>query len=570
MQLSTRLVKNQRKITILGEFMLNIALYQQHNIVGNIKQNFNNIKDFYTNNITADLLVTPELSLTGYTPQDALLLPDFASTITSYINQLKQLTQNHNNYLVVGSVYYINTVAYNCALVFNKGELCNVVIKQKLPNYGVFNEHRFFKTTATNNIITIKNVKVALAVCEDLWHPDFVQSLAQHKPNLCISINASPFEITKHFNKSQARVNMVTQAINTLNCPVIYLNTVGGFDEVVFDGASFIQNPNNTTQFFNSFAPQVCLANYNSNTVTSNLTSNTYSTNYYQLIYQALMLGLCDFINNNKFKGVLLALSGGIDSALTAALVCDALGSNQLKTVFMPSAYSNPLSLQIATTMQQTLGFSLQQISINSLVQSYASTLSPHLQLSNNTVMQNLQARIRGQIIMAYANNYNGYVVLTTGNKSEVATGYCTLYGDTAGAFNLLKDLYKTDIYEICKWRNNNIPHNSKAKLLNVLPTEVISRKPSAELADNQFDEDNLMPYAILDEILYNTLELNRSVSQLNSMFNPAYVTKALNLLHSSHHKRIQSAIGIKVSKKAFGKDYNYPLTTAFNPTTPQ
>jgi NAD+ synthase len=556
--------------------MLKIAVCQEKFAVGDLANNVAKIKQLYVANLSSDLLITPELALCGYYPKDDLFSGDFISQINNSLQILANLTLNNKTQLLVGSPYFENTEGklkiYNCAILLGEGKIKQIIVKQKRPNYGVFNELRYFATKPTDNIITINNIKVGVFVCEDMWHKDIVDKIALQNPQVCISINASPFEdygtdmggSTKH----STRLKVAKYCVEKTKSSLIYLNNVGGQDEVVFDGASFILNTNEEEKCFNSFVSQTVIVDFNSNlkTLKSQIKLEKYLYNREKFFYNALVLSLKDFITKNGFSGVLLGLSGGIDSALTAILVADALGSENLKMLYLPSKYSAKLSDEIVEQISENLKVKTKTISIDKLVDSYSEVLVSELELNKNNVLENIQARVRGQIIMAFANANPKFAVLTTGNKTEVAVGYSTLYGDTVGAFNLLKDLYKKDVYALAKWRNENVPHETLFNKVRVLPESVITRKPSAELRDNQFDEDSLMDYDTLDKILFALIEQNKYFAEVSALYGIDKTNKAVGLLQKAHYKRLQSVLGTKLTSKSLNaSEFQFPLTNRFD-----
>lgn len=540
----------------------NVSIFQMKPILGNIKENATKILNHYNKYIDSDIVVTPELALCGYSPMDNLYSADFQEEINFYIDSIKNHTKNKNSYLILGTPWFEDGKIYNVAIVITNGEIKDIIYKSKLPNYGVFNEHRYFSKKETNNIISLNNKNIALFVCEDMWHKDTVDAITANI-DLIISINASPFEISKEYNKNSSRLKVAQYACTKLSAPLIYLNLVGGVDDVIFDGSSFVVDAQgnqigclnhaqeDTLTYFLNGELNKELANY------SNYESNA-------LIYEAIQLGFKDFLTASGFNGVIIGMSGGIDSTITATMAVDALGDENVLGISMPSKYTSQLSLDIIDEIRAKLGIKILEIPIDNLVSAYVKSFPNDLNLKENNVLDNIQARVRGQILMAYSNQYKSFMVLTTGNKSEIAVGYSTIYGDTCGGYNLLKDLYKTSVFEISRWRNENIPLPSKLQKLNVIPLEAINRKPSAELQENQYDEDSLMDYNILDDILYSIIEKKSSIDEIYKLHNKDLVNKVVKLLKNSHYKRLQSATGVNVSIRPFGKDYQYNISDSF------
>ncbi|MFL1780641.1 NAD(+) synthetase [Candidatus Hepatincolaceae symbiont of Richtersius coronifer] len=565
-----------------GSKNIRLAVFQMQAKVGNIQYNLDKIINFYQENSHQDLVLTPELALSGYSPQDDLYSKDFHQLINEAINQISSITQNSNATLLLGTPYFKDNLIFNAVLVITSGKVQDIIYKSKLPYYGVFNEHRYFTAAnekyPTNNIIKVKNYKVGIFICEDMWHLDKCKEIMAENPDLLISINASPFEIDHKINKNENRLKVVKNFLSS-NIPLIYINLVGGQDEVVFDGSSFIYQNNNDnlkTPYYLGFCHEdYCSLEFagkaitiikpaNHKPFTGRLTED--------LIYTALMVGTRDFIKGNDFKGVLLGISGGIDSTLTATLVADTLGPENVMGISMPSIYTSDLSKDIVKEIQVSLGILIHEVPIDNAFNAYKESLKIYLEPINkpnqvnegNNVLENLQARIRGQILMAFANVNSELMVLTTANKSENSTGYATLYGDTCGAFNVIKDLYKRNVYALSKWRNSNIPAGSLLPKLNVIPERAISRAPSAELHPNQVDAESLMEYDILDTILYGLIEANQPLAELYQQFDKAKVDKVIKLIKNSHYKRAQAAVGIKVSPRALGREFQYALTNDF------
>ncbi|MDR2007628.1 MAG: NAD+ synthase [Alphaproteobacteria bacterium] len=535
--------------------MLKISALQMHPQLGNLKANMEKILSFYDSS-NADIVITPELALSGYSPMDNLFSIDFQEAIKKHIEIIKNYTTHKKATLILGTPYFEDGKIYNVALCINDGEIVEIIYKNKRPNYGVFNEHRYFAAKESANIIEINNKNIAIFVCEDMWHANIVDSLVGANVELIISINASPFEgISKH----TSRLQVAKYATTTLQAPLLYLNTVGGVDDVIFDGSSFLMDSHGNELGCLAHAKEDSL---NFSVAHKKIDMDTALRRYdgsendkNQLIYEAIQLGLKDFLKSTGFKGVIIGMSGGIDSTLTATIAADTLGAENVLGISMPSQYTSQLSYDIIEDIKNNLGIKIIEIPIDSLVKSYEESLHNKLNLNENNVLDNIQARIRGQILMAHANQYNNFMVLTTGNKSEIATGYCTLYGDTCGGYNLLKDLYKTEVFELSKWRNQKSP---------VIPTMAIERKPSAELKENQYDEDSLMDYNTLDAILYQIIEKNTPQQHLYKLFDSGLVDKTLKLLKNSHYKRLQSPMGANISTRPFGKAFLYNISDSF------
>ncbi|MDR0483895.1 MAG: NAD+ synthase [Alphaproteobacteria bacterium] len=544
--------------------MLKASALQMKPQLGNIEANCDKILSFYDNS-SSDIVITPELALCGYSPLDNIQSPNFQEEIKKYINIIIYHTKDKAPALILGTVWFEDNKIYNVALVIENGKIQNIIYKNKLPNYGVFNEYRYFSTKPCDNLVAIKGKYVAIFVCEDMWHTDLLKNIKNHnaynlliskgKIDLIISINASPFEI----GKQDSRLAIVKQAQEIIPAPVLYLNLVGGVDDVIFDGNSFVRDSIGMCKYMlhakeDSLHFEVKDVG-SKKIISTEQPSNPKTTNKNQLIFETIQLGLKDFLSASNFKGVIIGMSGGIDSTITAAIAKETLGAENVLGISMPSKHTSQLSYKIIEDIKNSLGIKIIEIPIDNLVESYIKTLENNLNLAENNILDNIQARIRGQILMSYANQYNNFMVLTTGNKSEIATGYCTLYGDTCGGYNLLKDLYKTQVFELAKWMNEKF---------NNIPIEAITRKPSAELKENQYDEDSLMDYNILDAILYEIIEKNSSLENLYKLFDNNLVNKVLKLLKNSHYKRLQSAMGVNISTRPFGKSYQYNISDGF------
>ncbi len=534
--------------------MIKIELLQIEAKIADIEFNKNKIIEYY-NNSEADLILTPESFLTSYTALDHFFDETFQKNTQKAIQDIVNITNEKT--LALSTAYVENNICYNCCFIIKNKKIEHIIYKSRLATYGIFNESRYYDVKLdTNNIITIKNTKIAIVICEDVWRADKIQELKDLNPELLISLNASPFEINKH----QTRLEILKNAQEIINVPNIYLNSVGSSDNLVFDGSSIILNKNSELVSVLKHAKEdVVTCTYNNKELTV-VKPLYYSEDKLALVYNVLIKGTRDFIKKCNFKGVIIGISGGIDSTLTAAIAADALGSENIIGVSMPSKYTSEESIFVINEIKEKLGIKIIEIPISDTLNQYDKALSGFMNLNDNNIAENLQARIRGNLLMAIANNNPNFMLLTTGNKSELATGYSTLYGDTCGFFNIIKDLYKTQVFELSKWRNKHIPEFSITKIKSPIPKLAITRKPSAELKDNQNDEDSLMEYAILDAILYELIEKQTPLDNVKIKFDVNLVEKAYKLLHNSQYKRIQSAIGIKISIRPFDKDFYYPL----------
>ncbi len=495
-----------------------------------------------------DLIIFPELALSGYPPEDLVYRKDFFDHINVAINAIQsQVTDCH---VIVGHPTLINDNCYNSASIFHQQKQIHLYHKQHLPNYGVFDEKRYFKAGhQTECLFKIKNYQLALLICEDIWEVTPLDSLkSKHLDALCV-INASPFDYQKYELRENLLKPFAKRGIATF-----YVNQVGGQDELVFDGQSFALDHHGITTarmpaFQEDLQTVLFSSHYIQGSVCPLLEENT-------LIYQALVFGLRDYIEKNHFPGVLLGLSGGIDSALTLAIAVDALGASRVHAVLMPSRYTATMSIEDAVKQLETMHVSYTSLPIEPIFNATLDTLAPSFQgRAVDTTEENIQARIRGMLLMALSNKM-GNMVMTTSNKSETAVGYATLYGDMCGGFGVLKDVLKTKVYQLAEYRN---------QLSSVIPQRVLTRSPSAELAPNQTDQDNLPDYVILDAIINDYLEHNASADEIiNKGYDAEIVLNVIRLIQRNEYKRRQAAPGIKITPRAFGRDWRYPITNGF------
>ncbi len=498
----------------------------------------------------ADLIIFPEASLTGYPAEDLLLRTHFLEKAAEALAQLQASIQGI--VCVVGHPHIENGHLYNAATVLNNGQRIGTYFKRKLPNYSVFDEKRYFSAGHEPFMFKVKDIPIGLIICEDAWTNDVVAQTTALGAKLLVSLNASPFESDKHEQRSTV---LRKRAIHN-HIPIAYVNCVGGQDELVFDGGSMILDAEGNIATLAPFFEECVFTKeimFNDQALVEIETINTPTK--LARIYHAITLGIRDYIIKNNFPGVLIGVSGGIDSALTLALAVDALGADKVHAVVLPSRYSSQLSLEEATQITQNFGVSHQLIDIEPTVQALMNSLPAALK---SVTQQNLQARARGIILMALSNE-TGHLVLTTGNRSEVAVGYCTLYGDMVGGFAPLKDVPKTLVYELAAYRNQTGV---------VIPERTITRAPTAELAPNQTDQDSLPPYDRLDAILSAYLNQGLDASAIIALGLPAEeVHHVLHLVKLNEYKRKQSAIGPRINPHSFGKDWRMPITNGFSST---
>ena len=504
----------------------------------------------------ADMVVFPELAITGYPPEDLLLRPSLKPRITKALDRI--CVADIDAYLVVG---YPETTAegvYNALAVLRGSKVIAGYRKQCLPNYQVFDERRYFRAGSQPCVIDIAGARMAFTVCEDLWEPEPARQAKEAGARLLVNINASPF----HMRKLQERQELLQQRSREGGFPVVYVNLVGGQDELVFDGGSMAASQGELNclipQFQEGLFPlDIEIAEHGSCEIPRQAMAETLDLE--AQVYEALVMGVRDYVEKNRFKGVVLGLSGGIDSALSLAIAADALGSAKVQAVMMPFAYTSQLSLDCAQQQAQSLGVNYQVIAINEIYDSFTAALKDEFAgLESDVTEQNIQARARGVLLMAISNK-KGLLVLTTGNKSEIAVGYSTLYGDMAGGFDVLKDVSKTLVYRLARFRN------SIGAGKTVIPAEVIDRAPSAELAPGQVDQDSLPDYDTLDEILELYVEQDQSAKAImDKGYTEADVKRVLRLVDLNEYKRRQSPVGVRLTQRGFGRDRRYPITNGW------
>jgi len=541
---------------------LNVVLAQLNLLVGDIDGNAERIitsaKQAFDNQ-SAHLIVFPELTLTGYPPEDLLIRPSLQARIERALEKI--LEADLPGYIVVGFPEQVNCSLYNTLALIKGRERLATYHKQCLPNYQVFDEQRYFKPGNDGCVFQIHGTRVAFTICEDMWELAPVVQALEAGAQLLININASPF----HINKLEERQQLLQQRATEGEVPVIYVNLVGGQDELVFDGGSMAINSDGTCQFLapsyiegNYFLKVNVGANGSCQIPEQNIASNH---SLEEQVYDALVLGVRDYVNKNNFPGVVLGLSGGIDSSLTLAIAVDALGKERVQAVMMPFEYTSQLSINAAAQQAALLGVNYKVIAIHEIYSAFMDALAMEFAGSEIDVSeQNIQARARGVILMAISNK-KGSLVLTTGNKSEIAVGYTTLYGDMAGGFNPLKDVSKTLVYKLSSYRNTGYGPEPDE----VIPTQVIERAPSAELAPGQIDQDNLPPYDILDQILELYVENDCSADAIVAEgFDEVIVRKIVRMVDLNEYKRRQSPIGVRLTKRGFGRDRRYPITNSW------
>ncbi|MBC3885038.1 NAD+ synthase [Undibacterium griseum] len=533
---------------------IKVAIAQMNCTVGDLTGNAAQIVDYVRRAAAgnADIVVTPELSLTGYPPEDLLLRPGFCLQSQDVLQALAgQLREFPDLYVLVGHPLAQDGMLFNAVSVLMNGQIIGTYRKRHLPNDAVFDERRYFSPASDVCVFTVKGICFGINICEDTWFADAPAAARNTGAQVLLVPNASPFYMDKLHRRQQVMRANVTSA----GLALVYANLVGGQDELIFDGNSFVldQAGKVCAQLGHCETGLQLIEFDGSQPQPAELAENGSAE---AQIYQALVLGLRDYVNKNGFPGVLLGLSGGVDSALTLAIAVDALGADKVRAVMMPSPYTADISLVDSREMVRRIGVRYDEISIAPCFDAFKSALSHEFAgLKEDTTEENIQARIRGTLLMAMSNKY-GSIVVTTGNKSEMAVGYCTLYGDMAGGFAVIKDIPKTLVYRLCEYRN---------RIENIIPERILTRAPSAELRPDQKDQDSLPPYDILDGIVQRYMEQNQSREEIISAgYRAEDVERITKLIKINEYKRRQAPVGIKITSRAFGRDWRYPITSKF------
>jgi len=540
---------------------LTVSIAQTNPIVGSFKQNKQLISDaiLQAQKDKSDVILFPELALTGYPPEDLLFRPAFLKKVEDSLHDISQLATDIT--VIIGAPVVRKNKLYNSACVLHDSEIIYEYAKQHLPNYRVFDEKRYFRRGKKNGIVEIKGHKVGLLICEDIWEKEPAKKAKKAGAEILFVLNASPFRATK----STERMELLKRRSQKNDIPIVYANLVGAQDELVFDGESLIFDKHGALIFQ---APTFESGLFTHKLLSKKAIKPIQARNQQSehSIYNALVLGVRDYVQKNGFPGVMLGLSGGIDSALTMAIAVDALGAENVEAVMMPFRYTADISKHDAAQQSKTQGVHYREIPIEDIFNSFMLALSAEFEGHQRDVTEeNIQARSRGVLLMAMSNKL-GKIVLATGNKSEMAVGYATLYGDMAGGYAPLKDVFKTTVYKLARYRNSigdGTIENPQYK--EIIPDRVITRPPSAELAPDQLDQDSLPPYDILDAVLRMFIEEFQSVTEIVAQgYERETVELVANLVLLNEYKRRQSAPGIRISKRAFGKDRRYPITSHY------
>lgn len=533
------------------------ALAQDSFAVGDITANTNKMKALAmtAKEQGADVIIFPELSLLGYPPEDLLLRPSLAErvkTAMASLNDVKDIV------MIVGYPHIDHHGTFNSAAIIHNGQKKGFYHKQYLPNYGVFDERRYFDKGRNQVLFDYKSITIGLMICEDLWQPQPSKALKEQGADVAVVLNASPFEP----NKQQQRKQILNKRAKENDLPIAYINCVGGQDDLAFDGGSaIVQADGEIAHEASRFLPQLLMAEYDISEQKFNSQTNPpLKLTKESEIYQALVVGLRDYVNNSGFNGVIIGLSGGIDSALTLTIAVDALGADKVYAVMMPYKYTSQTSLEVAQEQASRLNVSYTVCPIFDAVEGIRHTLAPLFSnaKADSTTEENIQARARGMVLMALSNKF-GHLVLTTGNKSELAIGYAALYGNMAGGFDVLKDIYKTQVYELANYRNRleDIP---------VIPEKVITRPPASELRPDQTDADILPDYELMDAILSLYIDEDMGYQEIvDKGFDAEMVAGIMRKVDKCEYKRRQAPIGTKVSHKAFDRERRFPLVNKWS-----
>ncbi len=510
----------------------------------------------------AAVLVTPELSLTGYPPEDLLLRRGFYAKCDTALDDILARTAALDLYLLIGLPLIRNGRRFNAAIVLYRGQIVGEYRKYEIPNYDVFDERRYFESFDQPLLLDVAGIRFGIVICEDYWFRHAPEAARNAGAEVLLALNASPY----HLDKQHLRIDIARRNVTPLGLPILSAHMVGGQDELVFDGLSYALDGRGELMAQGlSFESDLLMvdiervgdeARLQQGRIEPALATDAQ-------VYRALVLGVRDYLGKNGFPGALLGLSGGIDSALTLAVAVDAIGAENVRAVMMPSVYTATMSLDDARDMATRLGVRYDVMPIAGPFESFKALLADEFAgLPEDTTEENIQARIRGVILMALSNKH-GSIVLTTGNKSELAVGYCTLYGDMAGGFAVIKDLAKTLVYRVSCWRNSQGPSP-------IIPERIITRPPSAELRPDQTDQDSLPPYDVLDGIIAMTMEQNCSVSEIVAAgYDAVVVQRIVHLIRINEYKRRQAPVGIRVTHRAFGRDWRYPITSKYREQTP-
>ncbi|MFA4995419.1 MAG: NAD+ synthase [Bdellovibrionales bacterium] len=547
---------------------LSLALAQLNPTVGDISGNSAKLREAraLAASSGADLVVTSELFLCGYPTEDLVLKPSFQHSLHTAIERLATETADGGPGLLVGTAWSENGKLYNAAVLLDGGKIVGTSFKCDLPNYGPFDEKRLFTNAALPTPLEFRGNKLGVIICEDMWTPDCSAYLKSQDVKILIVLNGSPFEI----GKAEDRHEIAADRVRETGLPLAYVNQIGGQDELVFDGASFALNAKGeAVASLHSWGEEIQILQLDKNGLSSEKKATKAHLTHAADIYHALMLGLRDYVNKSGFPGVVLGLSGGVDSALAATIAVDALGADRVWGVMLPSPYTSAESTEDAESVAKILGCKLDRLPIADAMKVFDKTLEPILgEKLLGVPQENIQSRCRGLILMALS-NATGNMVLSTGNKSEMSVGYATLYGDMCGGFAVLKDVYKTQVYNVAKWRNEHKPALGLGPKGVVIPARVMTKAPTAELKPNQKDQDTLPPYDVLDGVLECLIEEDLGMHEIVCKnYAPAVVAKVWLLLDKAEYKRRQAPPGVKITPRNLSRDRRYPIINKYRERT--
>ena len=546
---------------------LTITLAQLNPVVGAITANIDKVRDARRKAAAdnADLILCSELVVSGYPPEDLVLKPFFLDKVEAAVNEFAAETADGGPAVLLTAPWRNNGETYNAALLLEDGKIAATRFKHDLPNYGVFDEVRVFEAGPMPGPMDFKGVRIGVPICEDIWTPDVPECLEESGAEILLVPNGSPYDIEKNDQRLQHAIARVSET----GMPMVYVNQVGGQDELVFDGGSFVINADHSLAVQAPDWQEAVLTTewrrgVDGVWVCEGGVSEKPSEGL-KSIYQAMTLGLRDYVEKNGFPGVLIGLSGGVDSAITAAVAVDALGPDRVRCVMMPSPFTSQESLEDAAEAAKLMGVHLDDVGIQPAMSAFEEMLEPIFgDAAADVTEENIQARSRGLILMGISNKL-GYMLLTTGNKSEMSVGYATLYGDMCGGYSVLKDVYKTTVFELCHWRNQHKPEGLLGPVGRVIPERIITKPPSAELRPDQKDEDSLPPYDKLDDILRCLIEGEMSIEEIVARgHEPDTVQRVWHMLDLAEYKRRQAPPGVKITHRAFGRERRYPITNSF------
>jgi NAD+ synthase len=537
---------------------LKIGLAQLNATVGAVSLNLAKARDAITKLRDADVVLFPELFIAGYPPEDLVLRRSFVADCKTAAEELA-VEFKDGPAILIGLPWRDGNKLYNSVALLNGGRIETVRYKFDLPNYGVFDEKRVFDAGPAPGPVVVKGVRIGVPICEDIWTEETCETLAETGAEILLSPNGSPFER----NKDDVRLNLSVARVTETGLPLVYLNQIGGQDELVFDGASFVLNADRSLALqMPMFEESLAMTSWNKTASGWVMERGNIAKlpEREEETWKACVLGLRDYVLKNRFPGIVLGMSGGIDSAVVATMAVDALGADKVHCVMLPYSYTSKDSLMDAEDCSKRLGVRYDVVAIKEPVEGFISALGPMFAGRKEDITEeNMQSRSRGVILMAISNKM-GSMVLTTGNKSEMSVGYCTLYGDMNGGFNPIKDVYKTEVYRLAEWRNT---------VSEVIPTRIITKAPTAELRENQKDQDSLPPYDVLDDILDGLVEREQPVAEIIARGHDAALVKRIqHLLYVAEYKRRQAAPGVKITRRNFGRDRRYPITNGFRDQT--